>query len=81
MLAPNRSTESHCIFGSLAHVQQYQIEKIRYPEQLCFRDAFGRVHMNSAASQSAGAQVLHGLIAIDDEHVFRSHWKGNWRLL
>src|SRR5260370_938362 len=80
MLAPNRSPELHCFFGSLAHVQQYQIEKIRHPEQRCFRDAFGRVHMNSAASQHAGAQRLHRFVAIDDEYVFRAHWKGNRRL-
>jgi hypothetical protein len=81
MQAPNRSPELHRFFASLAHVQQYQIEKIRHPEQGCFRDAFGRVHMNSAASQHAGAQLLHRFVAIDDEHVFRAHWKGNRRLL
>src|ERR1700758_2813802 len=80
MLAPNRSPERNCFFGSLAHVQQYQIEKIRHPERLCFRDTYGRVHVNSAASQHAGAQVLHRFVAIDDEHVFRAHWKGNRRL-
>src|SRR6266853_1353097 len=81
MLAPNRSPELHCFFGSLAHVQKYQIEKIRHPEQGCFRDAFGRVHMNSAASQHAGAQRLHSFVAIDDEHVFRAHLRINRRLL
>jgi hypothetical protein len=81
MLAPNRSPELHGFFGSLAHVQQYQIEKIRHPEQLCFRDAFGRVHVNSVASQHAGAHPLLGFVAIDDEHVFRANLKGNWRLL
>src|SRR6266853_1622359 len=81
MLAPNRSPELHCFFGSLAHVQKYQIEEIRHPEQGCFRDAFGRVHMNSAASQHAGAQRLHGFVAIDDEHVFRAHLRINRRLL
>src|ERR1700686_1006842 len=80
-LAPNRSPELHCFFGSLAHVQQYQIEEIRHPEQGCFRDAFGRVHMNSAASQHAGAQCLHGFVAIDDEHVFLAHLRINRRLL
>jgi hypothetical protein len=73
MLAPNRSPEPHCFFGSLAHVQQYQIEKIRHPEQLCFRDAFFRVHVNSVASQHVGAQLLHRFVAIDDERVFRAH--------
>jgi hypothetical protein len=81
MLAPNRSPELHCFFGPLAHVQQYQIEKIRYPEQLCFRDAFGRVHVNSVASQHVGAHPLHRFVAIDDEHVFRANLKGNWWLL
>jgi hypothetical protein len=81
MPAPNRSPELHCFFGSLAHVQQYQIEKIRHPEQLCFRDAFGRVHVNSVASQHAGAHLLHRFVAIDNEHVFRADVKGNWRLL
>src|SRR5260370_41357492 len=81
MLAQYRSPELHCFFGSMAHVQQSQIEKIRHPEQRCFRDALGRVHMNSAASQHAGAQRLHGFVAIDDEPVFRSRWKGNRRLL
>ena len=81
MLAPNRPPELHCFFGSLAHVQQYQIEEIRHPERLCFRDAFGRVHLNSAASQHTCAQLLHRFVAIDDEHVFRAHWKGNRRLL
>jgi hypothetical protein len=81
MLAPNRSPELHCFVGSLARVQQYQIEKIRYPEQLCFRDAFGRVYVDSAASQHAGAQRLHRVVAIDDKHVLRAHWKGNRRLL
>src|SRR6267143_3301224 len=38
------------------------------------------VHANSAASQHAGAQLLHRVVAIDDEHVFRAHWKGNRRL-
>jgi hypothetical protein len=32
MLAPNRSPELHCFFGSLAHVQQYQIEEIGVAE-------------------------------------------------
>ncbi len=77
MLAPNRSPELHCFFGSLAHVQQYQIKKIRHPEQLCFRDAFGGVDVNSAASQHVGAQHLHGFVAIDDEYVFGARWKGN----
>ena len=81
MLAPNRSPELHCFFGSLAHVQQYQIEKIRHPKQLCFRDAFGCVHVNSAASQDTGAQLLHRFVAVDDEHVFRANLKGNRRLL
>src|SRR5260370_29597618 len=81
MLAPNHSPELHCFFGSLAHVQQHQIEKIRYPEQLCFRDVLGRVHVNAAASQHMCAQLLHRFVAIDDEHVFRAHWKGNRRLL
>ena len=49
--------------------------------QLCFRDAFGRVHVNSAASQYVGTQRLHRFVAIDDEHVFRAHLKGNRRLL
>ncbi len=64
MLAPNRPPELNCFLGSLAHVQQYQIEKIRHPEQLCFRGAFGRVHENSVASQHAGAHLLHGFVAI-----------------
>src|ERR1700730_14168644 len=81
MLAPNRSPELHCFFGSLAYVQQYQIEKIRHPEQRCFSHAFGRVHVNSTTSPQAGAQRLHRFVAIDDEHVFRAHWKGNRRLL
>jgi len=81
MLPPNRSPELRCFFGSLAHVQQCQIKRIRHPEQLCFRDAFGRVHVNSAASQHTGAQLLHRFVAIDDEHVFRAHLKGNWGLL
>jgi hypothetical protein len=81
MLAPNRSPELHCFFGSLAYVQQYQIEKIRHPEQLCLRDALGCVHVNSAASEHTGAQLLHRFVAIDDEHVFRAHLKGNWGLL
>src|SRR6202041_1985788 len=66
MLSPNRSPELHCFFGSLAHVQQYQIEKIRDPEKLCFHDAFGRVHVNSVSSQHAGEHLLHGFVAIDD---------------
>src|SRR5271170_14034 len=81
MLSPNRSPELHCFFGSLAHVQQYQIEKIRHPEQLCFGDALGRVHVNSAASQHTGAQLLHRFVAIDDEHVLRANLEGNRRLL
>src|SRR5712692_3299992 len=81
MLAPNRSPERHCLVGSLAHVQQHQIEKIRYPQQLCFGDAFSHVHLHSVAPQHAGAQVLHLFVAIDDEHVFRGQLKGNRRLL
>src|SRR5947209_19872931 len=81
MLAPNRSPERHCLFGSLAHVQQYQIEKIRYPEQLCFRDTLSQMHVNSVASERAGAQALHRFVGIDDEHAFRGDWKGNRRLL
>src|SRR5271156_1018278 len=81
MLAPNCSPELHCFFGSLTHVQQYQIEKIRHPEQLCFSDAFGRVHVNSTASQHVCAQLLHRLVVIHDEHVFRANVKGNRRLL
>ncbi|PYX04129.1 MAG: hypothetical protein DMG85_18440 [Acidobacteria bacterium] len=49
--------------------------------QLCFADAFGQMHVNSVASQHAGAHILHRFVAIDDEHVFRSHLKGNRRLL
>ena len=37
--------------------------------------------MNSAASQYVGTQRLHRFVAIDDEHVFRAHLKGNRRLL
>src|SRR5438128_12104217 len=81
MLAANRSPERHCLFGSLAHVQQYQIEEIRYPEQLCFGDAFSQMHLNSVASQHAGAQVLHRFVAIADEHVFGGHLNGSWRSL
>jgi hypothetical protein len=81
MLTSNRAPELHCLSGFLSHVEQYQIEKIRHPEQPRFRDGFGRVHVNSAASQHAGAQRLHRFVAIDDEHVFRVRWKGNWRLV
>ena len=42
---------------------------------------FGRLHVNSTASQNAGAQRLHGFVAIEDEHVFRAHLRINRRLL
>ena len=81
MQSPNRSPELHRFFGSLAHVQQYQIEKIRHPEQLSSVTFLAVCTVNSAASQPAGAQLLHRFVAIDDEHIFRARWKGNRRLL
>src|SRR6267378_5579668 len=77
MLTLNLSPELHCLFGSLAHVQQYQIEKIRHPEQPRFGNAFGCVHVNAATSQHAGTHLLHCLVVIDDEHVFGAHFEGN----
>ena len=77
MFPSNRSPKCHCFRGFPPHVEQYEVEKIRYPEQRGLGGIPGAVHLNTVAAQYTGTDVLRRLAAGNNKDVlFRSQVSG-----